>query len=140
MSFASITAEMLRSDAPCAIARTLMPRQPRVPKNRPALPGMPCHVVADDGEDAAALRDLDPLHLALRASSAANARSTTSRTCSADCSRTAKQIECSELPCEISMTEMPASRRAPNSRSAVPGHADHAGALEIDQRDAVDTA
>src|SRR6476660_8109644 len=36
-----MTAEMLRSDAPCAIARTLMPAAPSVPKNLPALPGMP---------------------------------------------------------------------------------------------------
>ncbi len=33
----------------------------------------------------------------------------------------AQQIECSELPCEIRMTEMPSSRSAPNRRCAVPG-------------------
>ncbi len=33
----------------------------------------------------------------------------------------AQQIECSELPCEIRMTEIPSSRSAPNSRCAVPG-------------------
>ncbi len=33
----------------------------------------------------------------------------------------AQQIECSELPCEIRMTEMPCSRSAPNRRCAVPG-------------------
>ncbi len=33
----------------------------------------------------------------------------------------AKQIECSELPCEINITDMPASRSAPNRRCAVPG-------------------
>ncbi len=33
----------------------------------------------------------------------------------------AQQIECSELPCEMRMTEMPSSRSAPNSRCAVPG-------------------
>ena len=33
----------------------------------------------------------------------------------------AKQIECSELPCEIKITEMPESRSAPNRRCAVPG-------------------
>ena len=36
-------------------------------------------------------------------------------------SGTAKQIECSELPWEIRITETPSSRSAPNSRSAVPG-------------------
>ena len=29
---------------------------------------------------------------------------------------TAKQIECSDPPCEIMMTEMPCSRSAPNKR------------------------
>jgi hypothetical protein len=31
------------------------------------------------------------------------------------------QMECSELPCEMRMTEMPSSRSAPNRRWAVPG-------------------
>ena len=30
-------------------------------------------------------------------------------------------MECSELPCEMRMTEMPSSRSAPKSRCAVPG-------------------
>ena len=30
-------------------------------------------------------------------------------------------MECSELPCEMTITDMPASRSAPNSRCAVPG-------------------
>jgi hypothetical protein len=33
----------------------------------------------------------------------------------------AKQIECSELPWDMRITEMPESRSAPNSRCAVPG-------------------
>ena len=33
----------------------------------------------------------------------------------------AQQMECSELPCEMRMTEIPSSRSAPNSRCAVPG-------------------
>ena len=33
----------------------------------------------------------------------------------------AQQIECSELPWEMRMTEMPSSRSAPNRRCAVPG-------------------
>src|ERR1700748_3229415 len=33
----------------------------------------------------------------------------------------AQQMECSELPWEIRITEMPSSRSAPNRRCAVPG-------------------
>jgi hypothetical protein len=39
----------------------------------------------------------------------------------ASVSGTAKQIECSELACEMSTTEIPCSRSAPNRRCAVPG-------------------
>ncbi len=120
MSLASMTAEMLRSEAPCAIARTLMPALPSVPKNRPALPGMPA--MSSPTTAMIAQPFVTPTRCTCPSlSSTANARSTTVRTWSAASSRTAKQIECSELPCEISMTDTPASRSAPNSRSAVPG-------------------
>ena len=37
----STTAEILRSEEPCAIARMLMPARPSVPKKRAATPGVP---------------------------------------------------------------------------------------------------
>ena len=46
----------------------------------------------------------------------------TTRNARSDWSRgTAQQIECSELPWEIRITEIDSSRSAPNSRLAVPG-------------------
>ena len=43
--------EMLRSDDPCAIATTLMPRAASAVNTRAAMPGRPGHAVADDGDD-----------------------------------------------------------------------------------------
>jgi hypothetical protein len=79
MSFASMTAEMLRSEAPWAIARTLMPALPRVPKKRPALPGMPA--MSSPTTAMIAHPFVTPTRWTCPSlSSTANARSTTLRT------------------------------------------------------------
>ena len=139
LSSPSMTTEMLRSDAPCAIARTLTPalaeraedlarrrracrpcrRRPRrgccSPRRRSTLWIWPCAQLGGERALARPLRRARPRR-----------------------SGTAKQIECSELPCEIRITEMPSSRSAPNSRCAVPGTPIMPGAFEVDERDAVD--
>ena len=65
------------------------------------------HAVADDGEDAAAGIDLARCWICPSRSSRSNAWRTTLSARAASASGIAKQIECSELPCEIRMTEMP---------------------------------
>ena len=115
-----MTTEMLRSDAPWAIARTLTPAEPSAWNTfaaTPSAPAMPSPTTA---------RMLQPwssstLWIWPSRNSGSNARRTTRSARSASPAGTAKQIECSELPCEIRMTEMPSSRSAPNSRCAVPG-------------------
>ena len=111
---------MLRSEAPCAIARTLTPAVPSAPNTcaaTPCAPAMPSPTTA---------RMLQPrltsmLWIWPSRNSGSNARRTTRSARSASTSGTAKQIECSELPCEIRITEIPSSRSAPNRRCAVPG-------------------
>ena len=112
---------MLRSDAPCAIARTLTAARSERAEHFRGDAVRARHAVADDGEDAAAGIDLDALDLpfAQLAVERLRARRVSARAASA--SGIAKQIECSELPCEIRITEMPWSRSAPNRRCAVPG-------------------
>ena len=56
LSFASMTAEMLRSDAPCAIARTLMPAAAERAEEFACAARHAGHVVADDRDDRAARR------------------------------------------------------------------------------------
>ena len=132
-----MTAEMLRSDDPCAIARMLTPAAASAPKTLAAMPGVPA--MPSPTTD----RMLQPptrstFWIWPCRSSVSNACRTVRSVSAASASGTAKQIECSELPCEIRITETPSSRSAPNSRSAVPGHADHPGALDVDQRDLLD--
>ena len=115
------TTEMLRSDAPCAIARTLTPaRAERAEQLRRDARGAG-HAVADHREDAAVARRRRRAGSAPGASSRSKASRTDRGGASASACASAKQIECSELPCEISTTEMPCSRSAPNRRCAVPG-------------------
>ena len=117
----STTTEMLRSDEPCAIARMFTPALPSALKNLRGDAGLPGHAVADDGEDAASGRHVHALNLPVMPLGEERALDRGSRARSAAAAGTAKQIECSELPCEIITTEMPSSRSAPNSRCAVPG-------------------
>ena len=115
-----MTAEMLRSDEPCAMARTLMPALPSAPKNVAATPA----VCAMSSPTAARM-----LHEATRSTrwmcpsriSGSKARRDVVRASSACASGTAKQMECSELACEMSTTLTPTSRSAPKSRCATPG-------------------
>ena len=53
--------------------------------------------------------------------SRSKAAATTRAARSASLPGMAQQMECSELPCEMRITEMPSSRSAPNRRCAVPG-------------------
>ena len=79
------------------------------------------HAIAHHREDRQVRVDVDALDLAVLelALEGAHARMAAAR--SACSCGIAQQIECSELPCEIRMTEMPSSRSAPNRRCAVPG-------------------
>jgi hypothetical protein len=115
----STTTEMLRSEAPCAIARTLIAARPSELNTLRGDAVRARHAVADDGQDAQPAH-VDALNLTRRAvpCRTRGARSSARTACA---SGIAKQIECSELPWEIRITEMPASRSAPNSRCAVPG-------------------
>ncbi|MDQ1241006.1 MAG: hypothetical protein QG550_256 [Pseudomonadota bacterium] len=111
---------MLRSDAPWAMARTLtlaLASAANTCAATPCAPAMPSPTTARMLQ----LRLTSTLWIWPSRSSGSNARRTTRSARSASGSGTAKQIECSELPCEIRMTEMPSSRSAPNNRCAVPG-------------------
>ena len=96
------------------------------------------HAVADHREDAAVGR-----HRTLRGSG--RARSSDSKACrtirsvaAASDRGTAKQIECSELACEISTTEMLMLAQRGEQALRGAGDADHAGALDVDQRHLID--
>ncbi len=65
--------------------------------------------------------EVSTLWICPSASSRVNAARTMRSARSACAAGIAQQMECSELPCEIRITEMPSSRSAPNSRCAVPG-------------------
>ncbi len=97
-----------------------MPALPRVPKNRAATPGspaMPSPTIATIQQSRVrSTRWIWPCAI-----SPAKASSTTCRVRSANELGTAKQMECSELACEIRITDTPAFLRAPNNLSAVPG-------------------
>ena len=111
---------MLRSDAPCAMARTLTPELPSAPNSLAAMPGVPAMPSPTTARmlqsRVTSTRWICPCRISL-----SKASRTTAAARSASAWASAKQIECSELPCEISATEMPCSRSAPNSRWAVPG-------------------
>ena len=111
---------MLRSDAPCAIARTFTPARARAENSRAATPGepaMPSPTTASVVMPGVALTSTSWPAVTSRE----NVCRRWSRAAYASRSWTTQQIECSELPCEIITTEIPASRKAPNARSAVPG-------------------
>ena len=102
------------------MARTLTPAPASAPNTSAAMPGVPAM------PSPTTLRMLWPVSASTSwicpsRSSTAKARRTVAAVRSASFSGTAKQIECSELPCEIRITEIPSSRSAPNSRCAVPG-------------------
>ena len=115
-----MTTEMLRSDDPCAIARTFTPAPARAANTLAAIPGVPA-MPSPTTDRMLHARSTSTFWICPSRSSAANARRTVRSVRSASSSSTEKQIECSELPCEIRITEMPSSRSAPNSRWAVPG-------------------
>ena len=102
------------------MARTLMPALPRAPKKVAATPA----VWAISSPTAA--RMLQELTRSTRwmwpsRISGSKARRAVLRASSACASGTAKQIECSELACEMSTTLTDTSRRAPKRRCATPG-------------------
>ena len=79
------------------------------------------HAVADHGEDRQIRGRPRRSGSGLRPARARTPRAPRAAARSACAAGIAQQIECSELPCEIRITEMPSSRSAPNRRCAVPG-------------------
>ena len=114
-----MTHEMLRSDAPWAIALMLMLLRPSAPNTSPATPGRPfipspttARIICPGFSSIAVRR----LWNSKRNSSWI---ACTAAAASAVC--TAKQIVCSDDACEIRMTLTWRAASARNSRSAIPG-------------------
>mmetsp|Transcript_10723 Transcript_10723/g.19064 ORF Transcript_10723/g.19064 Transcript_10723/m.19064 type:complete len:261 (+) Transcript_10723:1272-2054(+) len=118
-SVRSTTAEILRSEEPCAIATMFTFALPRALKKRPEIPAqffIPSPMTAIM---------LSPfLMIALvslfRAISSSKALWTACKASSPSFSATATEIECSEEPCEVSITLTPAFDRASIKRFATP--------------------
>ena len=111
---------MLRSLAPCAIARTLMRLRASASKSRAATPGVPAMPSPTTASTAMSRSALTSCTWP-RSSSRAKASLSSDTARSAWRASTTQQIECSEEPCEIITTEIPARCSAANTRSAVPG-------------------
>ncbi len=132
-----MTAEMFRCEAPCAIARRLMPACAEGLEQLAGDAVVVGHAVADDGDDRAAGVDRDALDLAvaqLRGERAANRALRERRLAGRD--READRVLGTALrdqdhrdPGLVQRAEQ-AVRRARD--------ADHAGALEVDERDVAD--
>ena len=115
-----MTAEMFRSDDPCAIARTLTPALPSAWKNLPAIPVrsiIPSPTMARMQQSLTT----STVCMAPRRISASNASSIVFFAKEACRAGTAKQIECSELACEIITTETSTACSAPKSLCETPG-------------------
>mmetsp|Transcript_17290 Transcript_17290/g.51885 ORF Transcript_17290/g.51885 Transcript_17290/m.51885 type:complete len:346 (-) Transcript_17290:1232-2269(-) len=116
----STTAEMLRSEEPCAMAMTFTLARPRALKKLPATPPrffMPSPMTAR----MLTLSRLVTRISESRLSSTPKACSTPARALSAWLSSTATVIECSEEPCDVRMTFTPALPRASIILRATPG-------------------
>jgi len=115
-----MTTEMLRSEAPCAIARTFTPALPRALNTcaeTPCAPAMPSPTTASAATPVSTVTSL----IWCAASSRANASRTARSAAWASDSRIVQQIECSELPWLIITTDTPARCSASKARDAVPG-------------------
>ena len=97
------------------MARTLMLAPPSALNTLPATPGMPA-MPSPTTARMAMSGSICTLWIWPSCSSRWNARRTTAAARSACSCGMAQQIECSELPCEMRITEMPSSRSAPNRR------------------------
>ena len=102
------------------MARTFTPESPSAVNTLAAIPGVPA-MPSPTTARIAWSASTSTLWIWPSASSRSKARRTTAAARSACSCGIAQQIECSELPCEMRMTEMPSSRSAPNRRCAVPG-------------------
>mmetsp|Transcript_122107 Transcript_122107/g.352980 ORF Transcript_122107/g.352980 Transcript_122107/m.352980 type:complete len:273 (+) Transcript_122107:943-1761(+) len=113
------TAEMLRSEEPCAMPMTFTDARPRALKKRPLMFGrffMPSPMTA---------KMLQPLRCVIRisgsfASSSANISFTPASAASPWPSSTATVMECSEDPCDVRMTLTPLWAKASIIRLATP--------------------
>jgi hypothetical protein len=134
----STTTEMLRSEEPCAIARMLTARAAERAEElgRDARRAPPCRRRPPPG--CSTRGDLDALDLARRAARREGALAPPPSRRAARPPGTAKQIECSELPCEIMITEMPCVAQRAEQPVRRARHADHARALDVDQRHLLD--
>ena len=132
-----MTAEMFRSDEPCAIARTFTPALPSAPKNVAATPGALRHLVADGGEHAARRHELDLLDVAradLRVERALGGRARELALRLGH--READRVLRARLRDEHDAHADVAKRAEQSLRDA--RHADHAGAFDVHERDAVE--
>ena len=129
---------MLRSEEPWAIARMLTPGLAERAEKLGRDAGRMDHVVADRRQDAAARTELDLLDLPVVELGEKRLLDGLFGEFVPCASGTAKQIECSELACEIMITETFTSLQRAEEPVGDAGNADHAGAFEVDQCDLVD--
>ena len=114
------TADILRSEHPCAMAMILILASPNAEKNRPAHP-----VVDDMPSPTAAMMEhgafTSTLEIRCCSSSIRNSSSMTILAACACGAVVAKVMECSEEACDISTTLTPTRSKVPNKRFATPG-------------------
>ena len=115
-----MTTEMLRSEEPCAMARTLTPARASAPKKLAAIPGVPAIPSPTTARIVQSWVIVGGWICPYRVSDSNASSIARLATWTSDWS-VAKQIECSELPWEIMTTETSASRRARKRRSEIPG-------------------
>ena len=115
-----MTQEMLRSEAPCAIALMLMFWRPSESNTLPATPGRPFIPSPTTARIAWSRRDVD-LQSAVRWNSNWNSCWIASTAAAASALRTPRQIVCSDDACEMSTTLTLRAASVRNTRSATPG-------------------
>ena len=136
---ASITHEMLRSDAPCAIALMLMLWRPSAPNSSARHAGPTLHAVADDGHDGLVRRMIEPRQLMLQLEAELPLRSRRWPSPRRRGGRR-KQIVCSERRLRNQDDVDAARRQRPEQPLRRARHADHARAAQREQRDVVHRA
>src|SRR5215831_2315789 len=115
----SMTHEMLRSEAPCAIALTLMLLRPSESNTLPDTPGRP--FIPSPTTARIACSGLWTTNISRSSDSCLNSRSMAKMPRFASAARTAKQMVCSDDACEIRMMFTRSAASVLNSRSAMPG-------------------
>ena len=120
------------------MARTLTPAPASAPKTSAAMPGVPAMPSPTTLRMLWPVSGVHVLDLAVAELRRQTRAAPSAAVRSASFSGTAKQIECSELPCEIRMTEIAVLAQRAEQALRGAGHADHPGALDVDERHGVD--